>query len=241
MTRTKGPARRLIVWRHTLFGGNVQAGLTGVKALAVVNSGRRQRDYDDWPLLPNGLRQAGALAELLRPYLIDVCLASPTQRTGQTAATVLRGRGVTLIEHEALRERDRGRFAYVPDWWADGQPDYGLGKENPFTWRPTGGETLLEVVERIKAAVAYADQLAPGGTVGICTHGETMTALRVLVGGRDTVARLREPLPPYGRASYTGQVQADIYERRGRAKKMTHFMTLGLHNGHSFRTDWMAI
>jgi broad specificity phosphatase PhoE len=241
MTRTKGPARRLIVWRHTQFEGNVQAGLTGAKALVVVGSGRQQRDYDSWPLLPNGARQAGALAELLRPYPIDVCLASPTQRTRQTAAAVLRGRDVTLIEHEALRERDRGRFAYAPDWWADRQPDYGLGKEDPFTWRPTGGETLLEVVERIKAAVAYADQLSLGGTVGICTHGEAMTALRVLVGGRNTAVRLREPLPPYGRASYTGQVQADIYERRGRGKKMTHFKTLGLHNGRRFETDWMAI
>lgn len=248
------PVRRIIIWRHTLF--NQQAGFVGKAAEEVVKRDLRRDDYDDWPLLEEGVRQAEWLRQELAQFTIDVCFCSPTKRTRQTAEIILEGRDVEVEYLDELRERDRGVFSYKPDVWSDNHPLYRVGKESYRKWRPGGehlqprAETIEEVIARIDPVVLdMADERAPGGCVAFSTHAETMTACRGIrrLGARDDthyampLVSDHRDIAPLKKTSWVGQVQIDVYERRTNDPIMTHFKTLGLHKGERFETDWLEI
>ncbi|HJQ08201.1 MAG TPA: histidine phosphatase family protein [Candidatus Saccharimonadales bacterium] len=216
----------------------------------------KRDDYDPWPLLAEGVQQAELLRREVGQFAIDACLCSPTLRTRQTADIVLGERQIEVEYMEELRERDRGIFAYMPDEWSDNHPLYRIGKESFRKWHPGGegmqprAETIEEVIARIDSAVLRrADALAPGGCVAISTHGETMAAFRGVrrLGARDDARYAMPVIPnhkdikPHKKASWIGQVQIDIYERRADGPEMTHFRTLGYHKGERFGTDWIEI
>ena len=258
---TPEPVQRVIVWRHTLF--QTRSKLTGEAAEAAVREGLIHSDFDNWPLMPEGVEQA---EEQVRPEVgrlldmagaaIDVCLCSPTLRTRQTAGIVLRGMGIPILLMEELRERNRGKYAYAPDEVSERDPLYKIGGESTRNWRPGGeyavprAQTVEEVIDLIDPVVLdMADRLAPGGTIGISTHAETMVAMRGIrrLGARND-QRYREPLvrdhrnvPQLRTANWVGQVNMDVYERRADGPEMTHFKTLGYHEGERFETDWIEI
>jgi broad specificity phosphatase PhoE len=250
----------LIVVRHGFFEGNAQADATGAEAERIVNAGRSRDDYDDYPLLREGARQALnarghygriALAGVF-PH-IDACFYSPPKRTAQTADIFLGGLRPPIFEpDDGLRERDRDKFAYMPDEWAYAQPDYPHGQ--PFLTRRFGnGETILEVIDREQPTLLRADRVAAGGTVLFVVHAESMLSLRAekTLGGM-TEEQAHLPIIPGDSSNikalqtskYVVPAAMDVHTRVNpfsgeRLPHMTYFRTLGSLGKEQFDSGWV--
>ena len=145
------------------------------------NVDTRLQGHLDIPLNDVGLRQAQHLAQVLvKRDAIDAIYASDLSRAHTTAQAIAQATGQTLSTHPGLRERHFGAFqgrtfaeieVELPEhaWhWRKRTPD----------WKPPeGGESLINLRERI---VATVDELAarhPGQQVVMVAHGGVLDIL----------------------------------------------------------------
>jgi probable phosphoglycerate mutase len=135
----------------------------------------------DIPLNDVGLRQAQHLAQaLVQRDAIDAIYASDLLRAHTTAQAIAQATGQTVSTHPGLRERHFGAFqgrtfaeieVELPEhaWhWRKRTPDWSP---------PEGGESLIDLRERI---VATVDELAarhPGQQVVMVAHGGVLDIL----------------------------------------------------------------
>lgn len=98
-----------------------------------------------------GLSQVSSLAERLKDDTLDAIYTSPLVRTRQTAGILAAPHCLTPIADECLREIDYGRWEGL--WRAEVERDFGeeyaIWQEDPFTIAPQGGESGLNVLNRI--------------------------------------------------------------------------------------------
>ena len=116
----------------------------------------------------------------------------------QTAAAILRGRGVPLTLDPRWREMHFGAWeglrwseiaARFPE--AAGQPNAG----GRFV-TPTGGESFAAVCERVRAAVAELCDCHRGARVLVATHAGPLHALLSVLLGEDEAAASRVRFGP---------------------------------------------
>jgi broad specificity phosphatase PhoE len=132
----------------------------------------RHTGHTDIPLLPEGEREALALAPLLAERSFAAVLVSPLQRARRTCE--LAGLGERAEIREDLREWDYGDYegittaeirASVPGWtvWSHPCP---------------GGESAVEVEARCERVIAESlARCGPGGSVALFAHGHLLRAL----------------------------------------------------------------
>jgi len=123
----------------------------------------------DPPLSEAGVREAEALAAWLSDEALDAVYASPLRRARETAAPLVRGRGLELAIEPRVAEFDRDAAAYVPleelkaeapeAWRAFVQGGYGEGRDLERFRR--------DVVEGLEAIVTAHT----GGRVAVVCHG----------------------------------------------------------------------
>lgn len=149
-----------------------------------------------------GLSLAGraaiaAIVGQLAAHPIARVIHSDMARTRALARPLARRLGVPLIADPRWRERDFG------DWegrsWADIYRRTGSAMDGmidaPASFRPGGGETTVELGDRVLAAWRAAAGV--GGTTAIITHGGPIGALiGSLVGALP--AEWHRHVPPYG-------------------------------------------
>lgn len=126
----------------------------------------------DVSLSEQGYQQAKTIGAWLCSQHIDYCYCSPMKRCKETAAIVLKQRGVDCNVEPDLREIDFGRWECLafddiaekfPDEikkWSDFDMDFAFPE----------GERIGDCVGRI---IGIADRLAedPADTILVCTHG----------------------------------------------------------------------
>jgi broad specificity phosphatase PhoE len=144
----------------------------------VWNVDGRYQGQADPPLNPRGLRQARTLAHRLRWRGIEGLYASPLLRAKTTAQIVSTFLRAPLRLDARLMEIDLGRWQgrLATDIERDYPELFRRWKTEPWSVIPPGGESLVEVRNRVYAAVD--DLLAqghpldqPGGRcLGIVTH-----------------------------------------------------------------------
>lgn len=148
---------RLIVIRHGQTACNVENVWHG---------------WDECELTDEGLAQARSAGERLASEPITAVYSSPSRRALQTAEAVATPHGLTPITDPGLRERHAGEFEGVvveeierrhPTIWDDRNADY-------WNWRPPGGETFRQVLERTLAVVDRIRARHEGETVTLVTH-----------------------------------------------------------------------
>ncbi len=137
-------------------------------------------------LSPKGLQQAEDVAQRLSTLKIDFALTSSMKRAVQTADVIGKKTGISFLESPFFVEvsvptstvgttyeevEGNAGFEYVAtrDLHAD-DPDYRYEDE----------ETLNELIERIKAGLAYLDSL-PAQNILVVTHGTILRSLISLV------------------------------------------------------------
>ena len=150
--------RRIVLWRHGRTTWNAE---------------RRFQGQTDISLDEVGREQAAKAARLLTGLKPTAIISSDLERAADTAAELSALTGIPVQIDVRLRE------TYAGDWegmvWGDIESRYtdemARWVSDPYL-RPGGGETRVEVAERMTAAIneALAD-IGPDGTLVVTTHG----------------------------------------------------------------------
>jgi 2,3-bisphosphoglycerate-dependent phosphoglycerate mutase len=195
---------------------------------SVWNLEQRFTGWTDVALTPLGEDQARAAGALLRDqgFTFDVIWTSALERARRTAELAMEAFPLNGIEHcplPCLNERNFGILEGMR--YVEAAERYGAEWGQPWLWglRPEGGESLEDLVERVRPFVD--DQLRPAIANGrrclVVAHGNVIRALDELLrdghGTRlDTVPAatpLVYRLDPLAR-SVTDRILLDMTARR---------------------------
>jgi ribonuclease H / adenosylcobalamin/alpha-ribazole phosphatase len=140
---------------------------------------KRYAGRSDVPLTETGLAQAAAAAKRLASAGIDAIVASPLQRTVQTAEAVAAVTGVPVTTDEGFRETDFGdwdglTFAEVRERWPSEMTAWLADPQIA----PPGGESFAEVSERVTAALTRVLAGRAGQRILLVSH---VTPIKTLV------------------------------------------------------------
>ncbi|BAS27547.1 histidine phosphatase family protein [Limnochorda pilosa] len=143
----------------------------------------RIQGQSDVELSERGRDQARRLARRMERWRIDRALTSDLARAQETARIVLGEREVPLETDPRLRERHFGEWEGLTreEVLARDEAAYHRWGEDPWPFRPPGGESLEDVSQR---AASLVEELRAGdGHVLVVSHGGTLqTMLRHLLG-----------------------------------------------------------
>ena len=143
------------------------------------NVDTRIQGHLDIPLNDTGHWQAERLGQSLVAEDITAIYASDLSRAHETALYVSRASGVPVVAELGLRERGFGDFegrtfaeieVALPD-----QAERWRKRDPLFA--PSGGESLLQVQERVLASVNRLAKQHPGELIVMVAHGGVMDVL----------------------------------------------------------------
>jgi probable phosphoglycerate mutase len=139
----------------------------------------RLQGHTDTPLNANGLAQAEALADSLRPNRLDAVVSSDLTRARTTAQIVADTLRVPLFIEPGLRETDVGAAEGL--LWADAKTRFGEGLTE--RWYSDGdvafpgGETGIATRMRGLAGLRRFTAAQPFRRIGVSTHGAMVRQL----------------------------------------------------------------
>jgi len=165
-------ATRIIAVRHGETAWNVDARIQGQTDIA---------------LNETGLWQARRVGEALSGEPITVVYSSDLERAQATARCIAEPAGVPLVPHRGLRERSFGMFEgrtfeEIHRDWPDQAQNW---RQRIPEWQPPeGGESLLELRERVRRTVEELAARHPGEQIVLVAHGGVLDALYRLATGQ---------------------------------------------------------
>jgi probable phosphoglycerate mutase len=169
-------ATRILAIRHGETAWNVDTRIQG---------------HLDIPLNDTGRRQAERLARALAARdEIHAIYSSDLQRAFHTAQAIAAATGAPLTAHRGLRERGFGIFegkTYVEIEQAWPEESLHWRRRTPH-WAPQGGESLLQVRERITHTLHELAAQHPGQQIILVAHGGVMDQLYRAATGQDLQA-----------------------------------------------------
>ncbi len=128
--------------------------------------------WDECALTAEGEAQAAAVGTRLAGEPITAIYSSPSRRARQTADAVARRHGLGPVVEPGLRERSAGDYEGVsvaevervrPTIWQERDADL-------WGWRPPGGESFREVLQRTTEVLDRIRACHPDETVALVTH-----------------------------------------------------------------------
>lgn len=160
-------ARRLLLLRH---------------GQTTYNATRRMQGQLDTELSEEGVAQAERVAAHVGRRERDIrrIVSSDLSRAAQTADVVGRVLGVDVERDSRLRETFLGQWQGRTHGEIDAEyPGQRATWRHDATWAPPGGETRVEVAQRMRAVVdeLLDDDSWPGSTVLLVAHGGAIAAL----------------------------------------------------------------
>lgn len=129
----------------------------------------------DVELSEEGRRQIASLAERLKNEDIEAIYASPLTRTQETARILASPHGLEPILESSLREIDYGRWEGLSRAAVerDFHNEYAIWQEDPFTVAPQGGESGVNVLNRILPVVRRIVETHRHRSVLVVSHKGT--------------------------------------------------------------------
>lgn len=126
----------------------------------------------DVPLTEKGRKQARATAEYLKNTHMDAVFASPLERAFETGAEIAKYHDIPVTADQGLLEIWGGYWEEktFPEILALYPEDRSMWNENIGLSRCTGGESVLEVQERVYAHVDKLARENDGKTILLATH-----------------------------------------------------------------------
>lgn len=150
------------------------------------NRQMRIQGQSDVGLSERGREQARQLAQRIAHWRIDRAVTSDLSRARETARIVLGDRELPLESDVRLRERHFGEWEGLTreEVLARDEAGYRRWREDPWTFRPPGGESLDDVYRRVST---LAEELREDeGSILVVSHGGTLQAmLRHFLGWSD--------------------------------------------------------
>jgi 2,3-bisphosphoglycerate-dependent phosphoglycerate mutase len=143
------------------------------------NAEHRVQGHLDIPLSPLGVLQSARLAECLANEPIDAVYSSGQSRAWLTAAPLAARLGLEVIAEPRLRERSFGIFEGLTlDEIAERYPpEFKKWRERDPAWRPEGGESGQQLIDRVLSAVSDIGVNHPSQTVVLVSHGGVLDVL----------------------------------------------------------------
>ena len=143
------------------------------------NAEHRIQGQLDIPLSPLGVLQSARLAECLANEPIDAVYSSGQSRAWLTAAPLAVRLGLEVIAEPRLRERSFGIFEGLTlDEVAERYPpEFKKWRERDPAWRPEGGESGQQLIDRVLSAVSDIGIKHPSQTVVLVSHGGVLDVL----------------------------------------------------------------
>lgn len=139
----------------------------------------RYQGLRDVPLSRRGRLQRWRLARALARVHLDAVVTSDLRRARDTAAPLARRIGCRLLLEPGLREMSFGRWeglthvqvrARFPEEW-------DAYRRDPVGFAASGGESFLDVAERVSEAWQRAARRAGGRRVAVVAHGAAIKAI----------------------------------------------------------------
>jgi probable phosphomutase (TIGR03848 family) len=124
-----------------------------------------------------GRAQAEAVAERVGGLArVDEVVASPLERTRETARPIARARGLKVRVDRGLLECDFGEWTGRSIKELSRLPEWATVQRYPSGFRFPGGESFREMQLRITAALARLVARHPGGVVVAVSHADPIKA-----------------------------------------------------------------
>ncbi len=155
------------------------------------NVDTRIQGHLDIPLNDTGRWQAQRLARALAARdTIHAVYSSDLQRAHATAQAIAQATGAPLATHPGLRERGFGLFegktyVEIEQTWPE---DSAHWRQRTPHWAPAGGESLLQVRERIIRTLHELAARHPGQQIVLVAHGGVLDQLYRAATGQDLQA-----------------------------------------------------
>ena len=145
------------------------------------NTEGRWQGQIDIPLNENGLEHAQQLASELEREGIQAIYSSDLLRAIQTADPLAKIAGLKVNIDPRLREIHQGEWQgmLVTDIRARYAELFQQRRANPLAIAPPGGETVLEVQQRVFNSLDDIILRHPDETIAIVAHGFVIAVLRV--------------------------------------------------------------
>jgi probable phosphoglycerate mutase len=160
------------------------------------NVDTRVQGHIDIPLNETGRWQAAQLAQALAVESIDAIYSSDLQRALDTARAISAAGERPLHQHTGLRERCFG--ALEGKTWAEIETDWPTEsqrwRQRDPHWAPEGGETLVQLRQRIAQTLDELAARHPGQQIALVAHGGVMDTLYRLATGQAIEAPRAWPL-----------------------------------------------
>ena len=155
------------------------------------NVDTRIQGHLDIPLNDTGRRQAARLARALAAQdTIHAIYSSDLLRAHDTARAIAAATGAPLTTHSGLRERGFGIFegktyVEIEHLWPE---DSERWRRREPHWAPAGGESLLQVRERVARTMHELAARHAGEQIVLVAHGGVMDQLYRAATGQELQA-----------------------------------------------------
>ncbi|MGI8908448.1 MAG: histidine phosphatase family protein [Candidatus Sumerlaeaceae bacterium] len=151
------------------------------------NAQERWQGWLDSELTELGREQARAAANALRAMKIDAVYSSDAGRALETAGIVATPHQLDVQPVEALRERFYGDYEGLNTEEIEGRfpgTRYSKTRDTRDLWRPPGGESLVEVAERVHAFLKELAVRHAGQRVLLIAHSGVVRVLDMISSGQ---------------------------------------------------------
>lgn len=166
-------ATRIIAVRHGETAWNVAARIQGQLDIQLNETGR-------W--------QARCVGQALAGEQISAVYSSDLGRAHETARCIAETAGITVVPHAGLRERRFGMFEgktfdEIHQAWPDHAHNWR--KRIPEWEPPEGGESLLQLRERVTRTLYDLAARHTGEQIAVVAHGGVLDALYRIATGQE--------------------------------------------------------
>lgn len=165
-------------------------------AQATGNLEMRFQGATDTQLTELGREQVLQVAGRLKDIPLDAVYSSPLQRARDTAAGIAKPHGLGVRVHDGLREMDGGGMENLTfDELNEVYPvEYTIFRTEPEKFMGVGGgESSVEVFERMCAAVLDIVKQHSGQTLAVVSHGAALRMFMCFACGRPLSAMMKLP------------------------------------------------
>lgn len=166
------------------------------------NAEHKMQGQINIPLNEKGQAQAKAAAEKLDHIRFDIAYSSPLSRAHDTAAAILAGKGVPLVDNALLLEQSYGlsEAADQKGFYDPSSPLYGY-MDDPVNYKPDiGAESFEQLLKRAEKVVEQIIIPAEGlyRNVLIAGHGAIICGIFDVVEGNELKDFWKPMLPNCG-------------------------------------------
>lgn len=164
---------RIIAVRHGETSWNADARIQGQRDIGLNETGR-------W--------QAQCVGKALAEEPITAVYSSDLERAHATAQSISEVTGIPVTPHEGLRERSFGMFEgktfdEIHQTWPEHAHNWR--KRIPEWQPPEGGESLIQLRERVTRTVQELAARHPGEQIVVVAHGGVLDALYRVATGQE--------------------------------------------------------